>query len=127
VGSVGTPILEDLDPSTGTDAPTPPTTTGPSSYTLNWEEPLIIQTAASLVLLGACAQLGWAGVILRVIPQATTTPNPIGLTRISAQPDLSRPYLDVEQKMRSYLLNGRLQVRVLREVLVNLEIDHARW
>lgn len=33
------PSSEDLDPSTGTDAPTPPTTTGPSSYTLNWEEP----------------------------------------------------------------------------------------
>ena len=39
---------------------------------------VIIQTAVSLGLLGACAQLGWAGVILRVIPQATTTPNPIG-------------------------------------------------
>ena len=35
------PSSEDLDPSTGTDAPTPPTTTGPSSYTLNWEEPSI--------------------------------------------------------------------------------------
>jgi hypothetical protein len=35
------PSSEDLDPSTGTDAPTPPTTTGPSSYTLNWEEPAI--------------------------------------------------------------------------------------
>ena len=34
------PSSEDLDPSTGTDAPTPPTTTGPSSYTLNWEEPV---------------------------------------------------------------------------------------
>jgi hypothetical protein len=34
------PSSEDLDPSTGTDAPTPPTTTGPSSYTLNWEEPI---------------------------------------------------------------------------------------
>ena len=33
------PSSEDLDPSTGTDAPTPPTMTGPSSYTLNWEEP----------------------------------------------------------------------------------------
>jgi hypothetical protein len=36
------PSSEDLDPSTGTDAPTPPTTTGPSSYTLNWEEPVIL-------------------------------------------------------------------------------------
>ena len=34
------PSSEDLDPSTGTDAPTPPTTTGPSSYTLSWEEPV---------------------------------------------------------------------------------------
>jgi hypothetical protein len=41
------PSSEDLDPSTGTDAPTPPTTTGPSSYTLNWEEPqnLAVHTA----------------------------------------------------------------------------------
>jgi len=38
------PSSEDLDPSTGTDAPTPPTTTGPSSYTLNWEEPTYLGT-----------------------------------------------------------------------------------
>jgi RimJ/RimL family protein N-acetyltransferase len=38
------PSSEDLDPSTGADAPTPPTTTGPSSYTLNWEEPVIPRT-----------------------------------------------------------------------------------
>jgi hypothetical protein len=44
------PSSEDLDPSTGTDAPTPPTTTGPSSYTLNWEEP---DYPASLIQLGA--------------------------------------------------------------------------
>lgn len=43
------PSSEDLDPSTGTDAPTPPTTTGPSSYTLNWEEPAKL-TAASVMV-----------------------------------------------------------------------------
>jgi hypothetical protein len=51
------PSSEDLDPSTGTDAPTPPTTTGPSSYTLNWEEPVNDMTVRRYLLL--------AGVVMR--------------------------------------------------------------
>jgi len=46
------PSSEDLDPSTGTDAPTPPTTTGPSSYTLNWEEPVWCLCRARRALRG---------------------------------------------------------------------------
>lgn len=45
------PSSEDLDPSTGTDAPTPPTTTGPSSYTLSWEE-LVLRVVSSFTVLG---------------------------------------------------------------------------
>jgi hypothetical protein len=47
------PSSEDLDPSTGTDAPTPPTTTGPSSYTLNWEEPVIAIMDEAMIALRA--------------------------------------------------------------------------
>ena len=50
------PSSEDLDPSTGTDAPTPPTTTGPSSYTLNWEEPLMpVATWRGHAILTGCS------------------------------------------------------------------------
>jgi hypothetical protein len=57
---------------------------------------------------------GMPTLILTVIPQATTEPNQTALTINAAQPDLARPDWTVrEQKIGSYLLNSRLQVRVL--------------
>jgi hypothetical protein len=48
------------------------------------------------------------------IPQATTEPNQTGLTRNAACPDLDQTQQNrKEQKPGSYLLNSRLQVRVL--------------